>query len=139
MLIRMIKFGLIIICLCSIYTPPLINQQDTSIEIKSSSKTLDSPFLQKDQKTDLKVNYWRKTWTQKLENSNLASRFQNALKHSSFDSRLNKIQNIEIFLSTRTRQRIRRYTQNDHSTMPSRRNINIFIPNNGDRFDTWGG
>ena len=73
MLIRMIKFGLIIICLCSIYTPPLINQQETSIEIRSNSKTLDFPILQNDQKSDWKVNYWRKTWTQKLENSNLAS------------------------------------------------------------------
>ena len=97
MVIRMIKFGLIIICLCSIYTPPLINQQDTNIEIKSNSKTLDFPILQKDQKSYWKVNYWRNTWTQKLENSKLASRFQNALKHSSFDSRLKKIQNIEIF------------------------------------------
>ena len=134
MMIRMTKFAFIIILLWVIYAPPLNNQQLTNIVTTPYSANSDFPILKKVQKPDWTVDFWRKTSTQ---NSNVASGTQNALRYSKLDHK--KIQNLEILLTTRTMQRIRRYTQNDYSTLPSREKVRIFIPQNRDRFDSWGG
>ena len=91
--------------------------------------------MQKDKRSDWKVDI-----QVEVENQNLGSGSQNPLKYSRFDTKLRKVQNFEIFSSTRMSKRIRRNHRRHHSTtMPPQTNIRIFIPNNGDRFDAWGG
>ena len=134
-IIRMIKFGLILTGLCSIYALPLNNHQDTNIVTKSNFANLDFPILQKDKKSDWKVDI-----QVEFENPNLERGSQVPLKYSRFDTRLRQVQNFEIFSSTRMRKRIRRNQRRHHSTtIPPQTNIHIFIPNNRDRFDAWGG
>ena len=132
---RMIKFGFIIFCLLSFFVPLLNNQQVTNIATKSNSANYDFSILQKDKKSDWKVDI-----QVEFENPNLERGSQVPLKYSRFDTRLRQVQNFEIFSSTRMRKRIRRNQRRHHSTtIPPQTNIHIFIPNNRDRFDAWGG
>ena len=102
------KFFFLLVCCSVIQAYSLINQQGSKGIFKSNSPTLDSTNFQKNLKSDSKIDTWSKTWTQILENLNLASKYKNTLKNSRFNARQGK---TEAVLVTRSPNKTNRSGQ----------------------------